>query len=254
MPEFLEDPSVLRKEKLKSELVAYNVTLPAGEQRASRRATDHRLPPAPTTMGPQTSPSMRSAIPPQSSLPRAAVGRVRAPGPGHKGGCLAVVAPRSALAVLPPWRCLGPRRQRDWTRALCHAGLQATGGEGPGEESPGFGAAGLASGLSVPGRREVGVRVGRRARGGLGVAGPAAAMVFGRGPPSPFRKLLGRVSPKVLRVTFERFPAFLTAVTGNRVSQRSLEGNLCILISKPKFEINSRLFMLKKTGVSHWTQ
>nr|1H9E_A Chain A, LAMINA-ASSOCIATED POLYPEPTIDE 2 len=32
-PEFLEDPSVLTKDKLKSELVANNVTLPAGEQR-----------------------------------------------------------------------------------------------------------------------------------------------------------------------------------------------------------------------------
>ncbi|XP_059101730.1 thymopoietin isoform X3 [Peromyscus eremicus] len=33
MPEFLEDPSVLTKDKLKSELLANNVTLPAGEQR-----------------------------------------------------------------------------------------------------------------------------------------------------------------------------------------------------------------------------
>ncbi|XP_075407253.1 thymopoietin isoform X1 [Tenrec ecaudatus] len=33
MPEFLEDPSVLTKEKLKSELIANNVTLPPGEQR-----------------------------------------------------------------------------------------------------------------------------------------------------------------------------------------------------------------------------
>ncbi|XP_018109620.1 thymopoietin S homeolog isoform X4 [Xenopus laevis] len=33
MPEFLQDPSVLTKEKLKSELVANNVTLPSGEQR-----------------------------------------------------------------------------------------------------------------------------------------------------------------------------------------------------------------------------
>ncbi|XP_015007968.2 thymopoietin isoform X3 [Macaca mulatta] len=33
MPDFLEDPSVLTKDKLKSELVANNVTLPAGEQR-----------------------------------------------------------------------------------------------------------------------------------------------------------------------------------------------------------------------------
>ncbi|XP_044533718.1 thymopoietin isoform X2 [Gracilinanus agilis] len=33
MPEFLEDPSVLTKDRLKSELLANNVTLPAGEQR-----------------------------------------------------------------------------------------------------------------------------------------------------------------------------------------------------------------------------
>ncbi|XP_074082743.1 thymopoietin isoform X2 [Macrotis lagotis] len=33
MPEFLEDPSVLTKERLKSELLAHHVALPAGEQR-----------------------------------------------------------------------------------------------------------------------------------------------------------------------------------------------------------------------------
>ncbi|KAM4676688.1 thymopoietin isoform 2-T2 [Discoglossus pictus] len=33
MPEFLEDPAVLTKDKLKSELVANNVSLPAGDQR-----------------------------------------------------------------------------------------------------------------------------------------------------------------------------------------------------------------------------
>lgn len=33
MPEFLADPSVLTKEKLKSELIANNVSLPGGEQR-----------------------------------------------------------------------------------------------------------------------------------------------------------------------------------------------------------------------------
>ncbi|XP_053320481.1 thymopoietin isoform X2 [Spea bombifrons] len=33
MPEFLEDPSVLTKDKLKTELVANNVSLPSGEQR-----------------------------------------------------------------------------------------------------------------------------------------------------------------------------------------------------------------------------
>ncbi|CAI9617204.1 unnamed protein product [Staurois parvus] len=33
MPEFLQDPTVLTKDKLKTELVANNVTLPAGEQK-----------------------------------------------------------------------------------------------------------------------------------------------------------------------------------------------------------------------------
>lgn len=33
MPEFLADPSVLTKEKLKNELIANNVSLPGGEQR-----------------------------------------------------------------------------------------------------------------------------------------------------------------------------------------------------------------------------
>lgn len=33
MPEYLEDPSVLTKDKLKSELLANNVALPTGDQR-----------------------------------------------------------------------------------------------------------------------------------------------------------------------------------------------------------------------------
>ena len=33
MPEYLEDPSVLTKDKLKSELLANNVALPSGDQR-----------------------------------------------------------------------------------------------------------------------------------------------------------------------------------------------------------------------------
>lgn len=33
MPEYLEDPSVLTKDKLKSELLANNVSLPTGDQR-----------------------------------------------------------------------------------------------------------------------------------------------------------------------------------------------------------------------------
>lgn len=54
MPEFLEDPSVLTKEKLKSELVANNVPLPAGEQRKDvyvqlylQHLTARNRPPAP---------------------------------------------------------------------------------------------------------------------------------------------------------------------------------------------------------------
>lgn len=43
MPEFLQDPSVLTKEKLKSELVANNVSLPAGEQRKDVYVQLYRL-------------------------------------------------------------------------------------------------------------------------------------------------------------------------------------------------------------------
>ena len=46
------------------------------------------------------------------------------------------------------------------------------------------------------------------------------------GLPSPFRKALRRVSSKRLQVTLERFPALLTEMIGERVSERSLEGNL----------------------------
>lgn len=131
MPEFLEDPSVLTKEKLKSELVANNVTLPAGEQRKDvyvqlylQHLTARNRPPlaaGANSKGPPdfSSDEEREPTPVLAAAgrSRAAVGRVRASGPGHKGGRWAVVAPR-ALVVLPPRRPLGPPRRRGWTRAL----------------------------------------------------------------------------------------------------------------------------------------
>lgn len=134
MPEFLEDPSVLTKEKLKSELVANNVTLPAGEQRKDvyvqlylQHLTARNRPPlaaGANSKGPPdfSSDEEREPTPVLGSgaaaagRSRAAVGRVRTPGRGHKGGRSAVVAPR-ALAVLPPWRPLGPPRPRGCPRA-----------------------------------------------------------------------------------------------------------------------------------------
>lgn len=134
MPEFLEDPSVLTKEKLKSELVANNVTLPAGEQRKDvyvqlylQHLTARNRPPlaaGANSKGPPdfSSDEEREPTPVLGSgaaaagRSRATVGRVRTPGRSHKGGRLAVVAPR-ALVVLPPWRPLGPPRPRGCPRA-----------------------------------------------------------------------------------------------------------------------------------------
>lgn len=134
MPEFLEDPSVLTKEKLKSELVANNVTLPAGEQRKDvyvqlylQHLTARNRPPlaaGANSKGPPdfSSDEEREPTPVLGSgaaaagRSRAAAGRVRTPGAGHKGDRLAVVAAR-ALAVLPPWRPLGPPGRRAWPRA-----------------------------------------------------------------------------------------------------------------------------------------
>lgn len=155
MPEFLEDPSVLTKEKLKSELVANNVTLPAGEQRKDvyvqlylQHLTARNRPPlaaGANSKGPPdfSSDEEREPTPVLGSgaaaagRSRAAVGRVRTPDSGHKGDRLAVVAAR-ALAVLPPWRPLGPPRRRAWARALGR-GLARRGRGGAGEESPKLG-------------------------------------------------------------------------------------------------------------------
>lgn len=135
MPEFLEDPSVLTKEKLKSELVANNVTLPAGEQRKDvyvqlylQHLTARNRPPlgaGSNSKGPpdfssdeerEPTPVLGSGAAAPTGRSRATVGRVRTLGRGHKGGRLAVVAPR-ALAVLPPWRPLGPPRRWGCPRA-----------------------------------------------------------------------------------------------------------------------------------------
>lgn len=111
MPEFLEDPSVLTKDKLKSELVANNVTLPAGEQRKDvyvqlylQHLTARNRPPlaaGSNSKGPPdfSSDEEREPTPVLGSVAaagrsRASVGRVRkrTPGRGYKGGRLAVAA------------------------------------------------------------------------------------------------------------------------------------------------------------------
>ena len=103
MPEFLADPSVLTKEKLKSELIANNVSLPGGEQRKDvyvQLYLQHltaRNPPAvaqpdfssdeerePTTIGARGR--------------GAAVGRVSAAAPPSRG----------PLSAFPPGRGSGP--------------------------------------------------------------------------------------------------------------------------------------------------
>lgn len=139
MPEFLEDPSVLTKEKLKSELVANNVTLPVGEQRKDvyvqlylQHLTARNRPPlaaGANSKGPPDFSSDEEREPTPvlgsgaavSGRSRAAVGRVRTLSRGHKGGRLAVVAPTPAspraLAALPPWRPLLPPRRRGCPRA-----------------------------------------------------------------------------------------------------------------------------------------
>ena len=187
MPEFLEDPSVLTKEKLKSELVANNVTLPVGEQRKDvyvqlylQHLTARNRPPlaaGANSKGPPdfSSDEEREPTPVLGSgaavagRSRAAVGRVRTPGRGHKGGRLAVVAllpppPPPARARRPP--SLAPPRassaaglpQRPTGRlafgsadagfgsfASFAAGLQVLEGEVAGGESREVGVAGLAA-------------------------------------------------------------------------------------------------------------
>ncbi|XP_054552085.1 thymopoietin isoform X5 [Talpa occidentalis] len=87
MPEFLEDPSVLTKEKLKSELVANNVALPAGEQRKDvyvqlylQHLTARNRPPAAGTnsKGPPDFSSDEEREPTPVLGSAAAVGRSRA--------------------------------------------------------------------------------------------------------------------------------------------------------------------------------
>ncbi|XP_043822107.1 thymopoietin isoform X2 [Dromiciops gliroides] len=74
MPEFLEDPSVLTKERLKSELLANNVTLPAGEQRKDvyvqlylQHLTARNRPPPPAAQPPPPAAAANSRAPPDFS-------------------------------------------------------------------------------------------------------------------------------------------------------------------------------------------
>lgn len=130
MPEFLEDPSVLTKDKLKSELVANNVTLPAGEQRKDvyvqlylQHLTARNRPPlaaGANSKGPPdfSSDEEREPTPVLGSgasvgRGRGAVGRVRRtpPGPrrrafGGRGAC-------SAAGLAPSRGSPCPRRRPD---------------------------------------------------------------------------------------------------------------------------------------------
>ncbi|XP_051857567.1 thymopoietin isoform X2 [Antechinus flavipes] len=74
MPEFLEDPSVLTKERLKNELLANNVTLPAGEQRKDvyvqlylQHLTARNRPPPPSAQPPPPATAANSRAPPDFS-------------------------------------------------------------------------------------------------------------------------------------------------------------------------------------------
>lgn len=188
MPEFLEDPSVLTKEKLKSELVANNVTLPAGEQRKDvyvqlylqHLTARNRAPLAAgaNSKGPPdfSSDEEREPTPVLGSgaastgRSRATVGRVRTLAQSHKGafgGCRcpracsppSLAPPRASsaagLSALLSWRLASGSAEAGFGPFA--AGLQALEGEGAGEESPKVGDAGLASLPCVSGRCEVGV-------------------------------------------------------------------------------------------------
>ena len=155
MPEFLEDPSVLTKEKLKSELVANNVTLPPGEQRKDvyvqlylQHLTARNRPPLATGANSKAPPDFssdeeREPTPVLGSgaavagRSRAAVGRVRTLGRGHKGGRWAVGAPSGLAAGQAPH----PPRGLASVPADARLGLSASGSErgGAGAESPKLG-------------------------------------------------------------------------------------------------------------------
>ncbi|XP_068951305.1 thymopoietin isoform X1 [Petaurus breviceps papuanus] len=96
MPEFLEDPSVLTKDRLKSELLANNVTLPAGEQRKDvyvqlylqHLTARNRPPPA---QPPPLAPAANSRAPPDFSSDdeREPTPVLSAAGRGRGGGAAA---------------------------------------------------------------------------------------------------------------------------------------------------------------------
>lgn len=208
MPEFLEDPSVLTKDKLKSELVANNVTLPAGEQRKDvyvqlylQHLTARNRPPlaaGANSKGPPdfSSDEEREPTPVLGSgtsagRGRASVGRVRPPrGRGATETGVWGAAVRGSAAGSPPR------------------------GRRPGRGGPGEGPVASAS-LPVLLRRFA--------------AGPAPGPVGNGGwaqPCEPFSKAPHIGLAPAQEVKFEHFSRFSTEVVRNRVSERSLEGSL----------------------------
>lgn len=167
MPEFLEDPSVLTKDKLKSELVANNVTLPAGEQRKDvyvqlylQHLTARNRPPlaaGANSKGPPdfSSDEEREPTPVLGSgasvgRGRGAVGRVRRPPHPRVGATeTGVWRPRRACSAagLAPSR--GPRCLRRPNREA--AGEGAERGEVPRSSRRGFAALMLGLGCARSG-------------------------------------------------------------------------------------------------------
>ncbi|XP_072511760.1 thymopoietin isoform X3 [Notamacropus eugenii] len=97
MPEFLEDPSVLTKDRLKSELLAHNVALPPGEQRKDvyvqlylQHLTARNRPPPPA-QPPPPGPATNSRAPPDFSSDdeREPTPVLSAAGRGRGGGAAA---------------------------------------------------------------------------------------------------------------------------------------------------------------------
>lgn len=201
MPEFLEDPSVLTKDKLKSELVANNVTLPAGEQRKDvyvqlylQHLTARNRPPLAAGANSKGPPDFSSdeereptPVPGSGARGRAAVGRVRTP-PATKAGDR-----RWPRALAPPRRPGCPRARPG--RAVAARGGRGGGAGGDGAEVGGAGA-GARGGASARGWR---VPAGRRAL----LASGAAVQ---RGLPVPCSKTSGRSAPKRSRFSASVFP------------------------------------------------
>lgn len=107
MPEFLADPSVLTKEKLKSELIANNVSLPGGEQRKDVYVQLYLQ-------------HLTARNPPAAAQPDFSSDEEREPTPlgvrnrGAAAGRVSTAGPPPALPRLPGG--LGPAFPPEWVR------------------------------------------------------------------------------------------------------------------------------------------